>query len=209
MDRKAFFGAVRNALFAGKLTQRQVAGMNIILDAFDAAKPPIDHMAYMLATTFHETAQTMEPVRETLADTDDKAIGILESSWRRGRMPWVKSAYWRKDADGKSWLGRGLVQLTHKVNYDKIGKAIGVDLVADPSKAMDPHVAVSIMMAGMKLGIFTGKSLATYLDGVQESDAADFAEYTAARRIINGTDKASAVAGYAQKFEDALQAAGA
>ncbi len=56
----------------------------------------------------------MQAVRETLATTDAGAIRALESSWMRGKLPWVNTTYWRKHPDGKSWFGRGLVQITHK-----------------------------------------------------------------------------------------------
>lgn len=206
-DRAVFFDIVRPLFPGSRLDQSQVAGFNAILDAFEAARPPIDHQAYMLATAFHETAQTMQPVRETLKPTDDAAIAVLDSSWARGRMPWVKSAYWRKDKDGKSWLGRGLVQITHKFNYEKLSKVVGVDLVARPAAAMEMSVAIEIMIEGMKLGVFTGRDLDDYLDGVDEGDAEDFREFVGSRRIINGTDRAEAIAKAALVMEKALRSA--
>ncbi|MGO7609305.1 hypothetical protein ACC695_38575, partial [Rhizobium ruizarguesonis] len=46
--------------------QKQVAGMKAIIEGFEAQLPVqyIRWLAYMLATAFHETAATMEPVRE-------------------------------------------------------------------------------------------------------------------------------------------------
>jgi hypothetical protein len=49
----------------------------------------------------------------------------------------------------------------------------------------------------MKLGTFTGKTLDDYIAG----SARDFRN---ARRIINGTDKAAAIAAYADTFLAAL-----
>jgi Putative peptidoglycan binding domain len=204
-DRAVFFDGFRTLFPGGKMTVGQVAGTDDILDAFEAAGTPIDHQAYMLATAFHETAHTMQPVRETLADSDDRAIAILERSWARGRMPWVKSAYWRKDKDGKSWLGRGLVQLTHKDNYEKLSPIVGVDLVARPEAAMEMDVAIKIMMEGMRLGLFTGRKLSDTLDGVDESDAEDAREFEASRPIINGKDKAAAIAAAAIVIEKAIR----
>jgi predicted chitinase len=77
-------------------------------------------------------SQTMQAVRETLATTDDGATNALEKAWEAGKLSWVKTPYWRKDAEGKSRFGRGLVQITRKANYQKLGLLIGVDLVKDP-----------------------------------------------------------------------------
>lgn len=214
MNRAAFYAAVRTSLFAGKLSQPQVDGMNAMLDAFGARHIPRDQSAYMLATAYHETATHMQPVIETRRPDEesnpsvDTAIARLESSWSRGRLPWVKTPYWRKDAAGRSYLGRGLPQLTHKVNYDKVGKVIGVDLVADPDAALRTDIAVEIMISGMTLGLFTGAKLSSFLDGVDEADAEDYREFRAARVIVNGKDKADVIAGEALKFEAALKVAG-
>jgi predicted chitinase len=179
--------------------------MEAILD--EAAKAVTDPrwLAYMLATAFHETARTMQPIIETRQPDEatnpsvDKAIARLESSWAKGRMPWVKSAYWRKDAQGKSWLGRGLVQLTHKANYERMGPIVGADLVGDPDLAMRDDVAVKIMFEGMARGLFTGKKLGDYFTAKLE-------DWAGARKIINGTDQAEKIAGYGRLFLKALQA---
>lgn len=189
----AFFAAVR-PLFGGKMTQAQVNGCEALLSATSGLQ--ITHRAYLLATAHLETARTMQPVRETLAGTDEKAIQILESSWARGRLPWVKTPYWRKDKDGKSWLGRGYVQLTHKVNYQKASALVGVDLCANPNAAMRPALAARILVEGCSTGLFTGKKLSDYLPG----------DYEGARRVINGTDKAKEIAALARVYEVALKA---
>ena len=201
MKRDVFFSGVRIGLFAGRLTASQTRGLDLILDRAEAQRTPLAHLAYMLATAFHETAATMKPIRETRAKTDAKAIAILEKAFKAGDLPWVKKPYWRPDADGKSWLGRGLVQLTHKVNYDRAKTLTGVDLVKDPSSAMDTDVAIEIMFEGMRFGIFTKKKLSDYLDGIKPN-------YLGARKIINGTESDAKVAGYAVKFELALRQAG-
>jgi len=89
----------------------------------------------------------MQPVREAMASTDAEAIARLERAWAAGRMTGVRTAYWRRDADGKSWLGRGYVQLTHKSNYIRAGRELGVDLVGNPDLAMDPAIAARILAA--------------------------------------------------------------
>jgi hypothetical protein len=160
-----------------------------------------NQVAYVLATAYHETARRMKPVRETLASTDDEAIRILDRSWAAGKLPWVRTPYWRRDADGKSWLGRGYPQLTWKDNYVKAGQKLGLDLVSDPTSVMQTEVAIPILVIGMRDGWFTGKKLSDYIT-ISKSD------FAGARRIINGTERAGTVAGYAADYDKALKAIG-
>ena len=187
MNRAVFFDAIR-PMFGG-LSTDQVMGLEILLAAVDGL--PVRHQAYVLATAYHETAATMQPVRETLAKTDAEAARRLERAWKAGKLPWVKTPYWRAD-NGKHWIGRGYVQLTHKVNYERAGKRMGIDLVADPSAAMSPMLAARIIVQGMSEGWFTGVKMS------------DCATYRDMRKVVNGMDRADMIAGYAAKFETAL-----
>ncbi|MBD8685565.1 MULTISPECIES: hypothetical protein [unclassified Rhizobium] len=198
-DRQRFFAAIRNAPFSGKLSGGQVQGTELVLDQFERIAPDGDarHLAYMLATAFHETAATMQPVRETLAASDDAAIIILDRAYAAGRLGQVSSPYWRRDADGKSWLGRGLVQLTHKRNYEAMSAVTGIDLVARPERAMEPEVSATILVEGMLQGSFTGRRLSRYFNAQSE-------DWLGARAIINGRDRAELIAGYGRSFNAAL-----
>lgn len=155
-----------------------------------------NQLAYVLATAYHETAFTMKPVRETKASTDAKAKEILTKAWKAGKLPWVKSDYW-----SSSYFGRGYVQLTHEANYQRAGQELGVNLVANPSLALDPYIASKVLVVGMLEGWFTGKKLADYIT-LKASD------FITARRIVNGTDKASDIAGYASQYDALLKAEG-
>ncbi|HEV7434615.1 MAG TPA: peptidoglycan-binding protein [Pseudorhizobium sp.] len=211
MDREAFFAALRrrgSGVFGTSLKQGQVDGITAILDEAGRRGTRTNDLAYALATVYHETARTMQPVMETLAKNVDTAIARLEKAWKAGKLKWVKTPYWRKDRNGKSWLGRGLVQLTHEDNYRKMSEVTGVDLVADPDQAMEMPIAVKILFDGMERGSFTTKGFNDFIDNLDESDDLDRAEYKAARKIINGTDKADLIAGYALAFEGALREAG-
>ena len=195
MNRKHFYDYLRqrnSGVFGTSLSQAQVEGCEALLTATENLT--MTHRAYILATAYHETARTMQPVRETLAKSDDSAIRILDKAYAAGKLGQVKSPYWRRDADGRSWLGRGYVQLTHRANYAKAQGAMGVPLLSDPSLAMRPDIAAMILIRGCQEGWFTGKRLSNYLPG----------DYVGARRIVNGTDKAMTIAGYAKAFEAAL-----
>jgi hypothetical protein len=202
IDRRFFFDTVLEALFKGTLSGPQVEGMTAILNFWEERMADADPrwLAYILATAFHETAYTMQPVRETLAGSDEKAIEILDRAYAAGKLSWVKTVYWLPDEDGKSWLGRGLVQLTHRVNYEKMALATGIDLLSRPERAMEMAVAIDILFIGMQTGAFTGRRLEQYFSENKE-------DWTGARRIINGRDRAELVAGYGRRYLAAIQKA--
>lgn len=199
LDPAVYFPRHRAAF--GRLDQGQVDGVNALLAgmAGDASLTDIRHAAYMLATAWHETAMTMQPIAErgpvayfnrydpVLADTAQRrATAVRMGNTLRG--------------DGYRYRGRGYVQLTWFANYHKAGLAVGVDLVADPDSAMEPAIAYRVMSAGMREGWFTGARLTDYIRGTR-------CDYVNARRIVNGTDKAVTIADYARRFESILRAA--
>ena len=200
LDRQFFFDTVQTTLFKGSLTPAQIEGMNAIIDYWDANLATADRrwLAYILATAFHETAYTMQPVRETLATSDSRAVEILETAFASGRLSWVKTPYWRPDEDGKSWLGRGLVQLTHRRNYEAVSEVTGIDLVAQPDRAMEMAPAVAILIEGMLRGSFTSHRLSDHLNEEKE-------DWVNARRIVNGTDRAEKLAEYGRAFLAAIR----
>jgi predicted chitinase len=183
MDRAKFFAAVRSPLFAGKLSDAQVRGIDAILDEAERRGTSLRHLAYMLATVFLETAKTMQP--------------IAEYGKGAGRKYGVKGKY------GQVPYGRGYVQLTWDSNYERADKELGLKgaLLRNFNLAMRQDIAAKIMFEGMTAGWFTGRRLADYIVG-------DKADYVGARRIINGTDKAKTIAGHAAVFEAALKAGG-
>lgn len=199
LARKTFFDAVRLSLFDGVLKKPQVAGLSAILGR-GGGETDDRWLAYMLATAHHETGRTMQPVRETFAASDAQAIALLDSAFEHGRLPSVSVPYWRRDAEGKTWLGRGLVQLTHRTNYEKMTLLTGIDLISDPGRAMELTVATDILFIGMETGAFTGKRLGQYFSATKE-------DWTGARRIINGRDRAERVAGYGRRYLSAIRLA--
>jgi hypothetical protein len=73
-------------------------------------------------------------------------------------------------------------------------------LAGNPDLAMEPRIAYAAMSAGMLEGWFTGRKLSDYIRPGR-------VDYVNARRIINGTDKAAEIAGYARDFESSLRIA--
>lgn len=191
---KSFFDTVR-PMFGGVLSQSQVNGLETLLAA--TRDLPLPWRAYVLATAKHETGDTMLPVREAFAHSSDEAVRRLDRAWRDGKLKRVRTPYWRPDRNGQSWHGRGYVQLTHKGNYSKAGREIGVDLLSNPDAAMNPEIAAKIIVQGMSDGWFTDERMSDYLTGTPD--------YVNARRIVNGTDRAELIAQYARTFEKALR----
>lgn len=152
--------------------------------------------AYVLATAYWETGHTMKPVREAHGKTDQQSINRLENAWNKGQLKWVKTPYWR---DG--FFGRGYVQLTHKYNYEKAGAKLGLNMVRDPSLALQSEVAARVLVVGSKEGWFTGKKLSDYISETRT-------DWVNARRIINGKDKASTISKLAGDYDAALVASG-
>lgn len=184
LNRDVFFGQIRG-LF-GRISQSQVDGLNSLLDAVGGCL--INEAAYMLATAYHETAATMQPVEE-YGKGRGKDYG---KRLKMSRKPYSDTL--------PLYYGRGYVQLTWYENYEKAGKKVGVDLLNEPGFALSAPIAAKIMRDGMLEGWFTGKKLSDYV-GLRTAD------YVGARRIINGTDKANLIAGYAVAFELALRKA--
>jgi putative chitinase len=190
-DGAAFFASVRRVF--GALTEGQVEGFERLLQAFGVARFPLAWTAYGLTTAWHETAATMQPVREAF---------WLTEAWRRTNLKYYP------------WYGRGYVQLTWKgddkqpaYGYTRADEELelGGALIANPDIALKPDIASRIIVAGMEHGWFSGKKLVDYLP---LSGRAGFDAYKAARAIVNGTDKAEAIAKEAQQFEAALIAGG-
>ncbi len=207
IDRTTFFNYVRRAPFGGQLSQDQVDGLEATLTEWERRRLADKRwLAYMLATDFHESAGTMQPVLETRRPGEKRnpslnsAIARLEASWKAGKLPWVKRPYWRRDSEGKSWLGRGKPQVTHRDNYRKLSLVLDIDLLADPDLLLQMDIATRAMFAGMTGGIFTGKKLADYFNETRDDPIG-------ARAIVNGGEKAKLVASYHRAFLDALQAA--
>jgi len=184
IQRDYFFENIKYYLF-GTMSQDQVDGCNVFLDWYDNENPPIPEkyhidercLANILATTYHETAFTMQPISEY------------------GSQSYLKSKPYYP------WYGRGYVQLTWEENYRYQDEKLGLRgaLIQNPDLALDPEVAKKVIIFGMYDGDFTGKKLGDYFTDTKT-------DWYNARRIVNGTDCASKIAGYGEKFLNALTA---
>jgi hypothetical protein len=191
LNRQFFFTHARSWLFDGRLTQSQVDGLTGILDEWEHGHAHLDDrwLAYMLATAHHETDRALRPVVERGGAAYFRAMYDPE-----GARPALARRHGNTaPGDGQRYRGRGFVQLTWKNNYRQAGEALGIDLVGNPDRALEPAVATRLLFEGMQRGWFTGRRLADYFNPQRE-------DWVGARRIINGLDKANLVAAYARQY---------
>lgn len=186
-DRKVYFDAVRKSMFDGSMSQQQVDGQNALLSQWETQTTgtPMDDLrwlAYILATTYHETAQTMWPIEE-YGKGSGKPYGKVDPQ------------------TGQAYYGRGFVQLTWRDNYHKATVNLSLtgdlDLEWHPEKALDLVIASRIIFRGMAEGWFTGKKLGQYFN-TTKNDPVN------ARQIVNGNDDDTLIAGYHEKFLTAV-----
>lgn len=210
MDRSKFYAYLRSSkcnLFGKSLTQQQVTTLDLIIDEAITRGMFRTHVAYVMATAYHEVGSVLRPIRENLNYTTAASIvRVWPSRFKStsAAAPYVKNpkALANKVYGGRmgntqpndGWLyrGGGLVQLTGRENYRKYG------LENAPEKILDPKVSVQVMVDGMVRGTFTGKKLA------------DYSDFTQMRAIINADVKANGakIASYAKQFEAAMAEAG-
>jgi putative chitinase len=177
-DRTIYFDFVRSTLF-GSLSQRQVDGQDDILAVWEWLPSRFPNigldlrwLAYMLATTYHETGQAMWPVEE----------------YGRGKG----MEYGEPDpVTGEVYYGRGDVQLTWADNYKRADAELGWEgdesCYLHPELQLKPVPAAKTMFVGMFHGWFRAdaagpQTLPRYFNATTD-------DAYGAREIING-DKA-------------------
>lgn len=136
-------------------------------------------IAYILATAQHESDgfKTLEEYADGSAYEGRSDLGNTNSG------------------DGVKYKGRGFVQLTGRVNYDKYSKIVGKDLINNPELLQqDAGLSAFVLVHGMKNGSYTGAGLDEF------TDASGNVDFNGARAIVNGSDRASLIAGYAQDW---------
>lgn len=170
-----------NKAWDTNLDQEQQDSLNGILNSFAVYGDGDDQkLVYILATAWHESK--LKPIKERRAS--------------KASQKWLwdlQERYWPS-----GYYGRGFVQLTWEKNYQEMGDFLGVDLVGNPDLALRPEYAADIIVYGMMNGTFTRKKLGKYINSLKT-------DYYNARRVVNGTDRASLIKGYAEKLDTEIQ----
>ena len=186
INRIAFFNRLTTQNLYQKPLEHQKQGLNAILDEWEGqGLTDLRWLAYMLATAYHETAKTIQPIEE---------YGKGKSKPYGSKIKYTGGTY---DGD-HIYYGRGLVQLTWYENYKAFGEKLGIDLLNFPEYCCSMPVAIKVMFKGMIEGLFTGVSLKRYFNETTE-------DWINARKIINGKDKAELIAVYAKKFYECIK----
>ncbi|WP_242514481.1 hypothetical protein [Enterobacter cloacae] len=179
-----------------------VSNINAFYSNTTEYKPNLYKLAYMLATARHETYHfttgeyfSEKPEVGSLNYFNQYDPVLATDQFGKNRA--ISNGN-TQQGDGFKYRGRGCVHLTWKNNYQKAKDKFSVDFINQPDLAGDFKYSVPIMVWGMEGGIFTGKSISTYINSSNVS-------YESARKVINGSDQKALVASYAERFQSILE----
>ncbi len=193
IDRPAFWREYK-ARFGRVRSSRVVASVETLLELGEQ-RLTVAHIyphgcltlvtfAYILATVRHETAGTYRPIRE----------------YGRGGTRRYSKACVLDARSSARYYGRGYVQLTWLANYAAQSVKLGIDLVSNPDKVLEPSVAWRILVDGMLAGDFNPKG-----HGLDYYLSRERMDWFNARRTVNLTDKASEIGKAGRKFFEILE----
>ena len=133
-------------------------------------------LAYILATVYHETGRTMQPIEE-----NGKGAGEpYGKKFKYGNGPGKRVPY---EAPDKLYYGRGLTQNTWWEIYYKLTLAAHKagykwNFLEQPETLLQMDPSIWATFYAMQTGLYTGKKLSDYFDH-------DTDDSRHARRIIN------------------------
>jgi len=195
-----------NKMLGPKISASEFEGCDTVIRACARGGWGISWVAYALATTYHETNGTMQPIKEIGGPAYFTKMYDIQGD----RPAKARELGNLTPGDGARYPGMGYVQLTGRGNFTKATaklRALGfdVDLVAEPHRAMEPEIAAVILVSGMREGWFTGRDID---DDLPATGPAGLTQFTLSRDIINGRDKQEMIARYAVDFQTGLQQGG-
>ena len=196
--------------------------INLILDAIESGGYSTDRrqVAYVIATAYRESDQTMKPVHEVAQCGDDacikralerhlakKAEQRKQKEAEAAKLGQVLPPLKRREphysvpaSNGQIYYGRGFSQLTWDDSYQRFGRLLKMKpasaLYDDPSLAMRPDIAAKILVLGMYDAQFTqSKTKLSWYFSESRS------EWDLARRLVNPrSERATVTAGYGKLF---------
>ena len=147
--------------FRGQRAERQRA----IIDAVGAVLTPV-LASYRIHTTLRVAHFVAQICHESAGfrTTEEFASGAAYEG--RADLGNVRAG------DGRRFKGRGLIQLTGRANYARLGERLGIDLIADPELAAEPKLSLRIACE--------------YWTGRRINRPADADDLVGVTRLING-----------------------
>ena len=181
--------------------RRLVKGIIDYYSQSDYEKCNIPRLAYMLATIRVESYNWRKRIFFGILEEDisyEKAEVDYGCGLTARRASVARKNGCRIDGDGYKYRGRGFVQITWRINYEKFNGINGIDFGLEPEKIMDFDTLIKVTVDGMEKGLFVkGETLSKHINAEKK-------DYKSARRIINGQDKDWIIAEYAQGIEECL-----
>ncbi len=219
MNRAEFYKKLRkrdNDLFGSRLSQKQVDGMEAILNACEKAACSQAQTAYILSTAHGETGAAMQAKRENMNYSAKRIAQIFGAHRRQGYTPQqlarkpellantVYGGEWGKKnlgntqpGDGWRFRGWGIGQWTGRHNTQRVANDTGIDVMSKPEALDDPVLNGQLLVSWMMSGKATGLKLSQFVNSSSKN-------YLGARKVWGGAD-ASKYATRAKKFEAALE----
>lgn len=193
---------------AMRLNDSNRSALNHLFDVWEKfGDEDRNRLAFVLATARRESMSSFLPIREAPGcQTDEKCrerkIGEMLQKRADKQGNTARANYAVPNKDGRRFYGRGYLQLTFEDNYRKTGTALGIDLVNDPDRALDPQIAGEVLVRAMLGGWYgSRKPLSFYIDG----DAIDWIN---ARNNVNPRSPNKPItAAYAKDLQQCLRPA--
>lgn len=194
IDKDKFFEAYRSKI--GRIGKSEtVKTVEALLEKCNLLDATLEQTAYILATAYHE------------ARDKDKVHGYKFHDFfpieERGSNDYFIKRYWnntrvrkwlgnKTPQDAIDFSGKGLAQVTGRFHFERLG------IQNKPWKLLDVKFSAFTIVNDMLKGKYTGVKLGRYINEEKT-------DYENARRVVNGTDKASLISGYAKTFETILK----
>lgn len=167
-------------------------GISAIIDEFESRQlTDLRWLAYILATAYHETGKTIQPIEE-----DGRGRGRKYGN----NIKFDGTMYTTPD---KIYYGRGVTQNTWYEIYDMLTKDAAKedknwDFLNKPELLLTMECSIWATFHCMIHGKYTGVGLPRYFNNA-------VTDWINARRIINGLDKAVVISEYAATFYNCLK----
>lgn len=178
IDRNIFIDGIKNELFEGKLSERQLESINLILDECESqGVGELRQIAFIFATAYHFTYNPFKLDQQRLTPAIERG-----------------ASFTLKGASYYPYFSRGYCTIRGKHLYRSECERTGHALLYDPDLLLTPSIASNSIVYGMKNGIYFGRRLDQFISG-------KMADYNKASRIVGDIKNRFLVSKSAVRFE--------